>query len=87
MRSKIPKITTISYEEFTDYTFEPPTTFYIMTAMQEYIYFHTSKRATAQEACDEMFGKGRYTVKASKIQKGNGEITVRGKQFTKGQKR
>lgn len=63
------KITTVSYEQYTQYDFIDPATFFIVDAMQNYVYFHTSKREEAQKVCDEHYGKGKYTVKASKIQK------------------
>ena len=64
------KITTVSFDEFSNYEFIPPATFFIQNAMGEYIFIHTAKRAIAQEWVDENYGKGRYTVKASKLQKG-----------------
>ena len=63
------KVTVVSFEEFSDYLFIPPATFYIVDAMQNYVYYHTSKREVAQQAVDNEYGKGRYTVKASKLQK------------------
>ena len=63
------KITVVSYEDFSDYQFQPPATFYIMDCLQNYHFVHTSDRKVAQNWVDETFGKGRYTVKASKIQK------------------
>lgn len=64
------RITTVTFEEFSNYEFIPPATFFIQNAMGEYIFIHTAKRAIAQEWVDENYGKGRYTVKASKLQKG-----------------
>ena len=63
------KVTVVSYEDFSDYQFQPPSTFYIMDSLQNYHFVHTSDRKVAQDWVDETFGKGRYTVKASKIQK------------------
>ena len=63
------KTTQVSYEEFTNYEFQPPATFYIMDSLQNYIFVHTSQRSVAQEVVDEMYGKGRYTVRAAKQQK------------------
>lgn len=79
--SKI-KTTIVSYDEFSDYLFQPPATFYILNAMAEYIFYHTSSRAKAQSAVDEEYGKGRYPVKASKMQatkcrSESGELTCR----------
>ena len=65
-----PKITVVSFETFSNYEFIPPATFFIQNALGEYIFIHTASRATAQEWVNENYGKGRYTVKASKLQKG-----------------
>ena len=64
------KITVISYTEFSRWDFIPPATFYIKNALGEYIFIHTAKRATAQEWVDNEYGKGRYSVNASRLQKG-----------------
>jgi hypothetical protein len=69
MTKKEVRVTVVSFEEFSDYEFNPPATFYIMDSLQQYYFVHTSDRKVAQDWVDETFGKGRYTVKASKIQK------------------
>jgi hypothetical protein len=69
MTKKEVKVTVVSFEQFSDYEFNPPATFYIMDCLQNYHFVHTSDRKVAQDWVDETFGKGRYTVKASKIQK------------------
>lgn len=67
MTSKL-KTTVVDFNQFTALDFIPPATFFIQNAMGEYIFVHTSKRQLAQEWVDENYGKGRYTVKASKLQ-------------------
>lgn len=79
----------VSYEQFTDYEFNPPATFYVMSATQDYYFFKTSDRAKAQARCDDLFGPNRYTVKASKNQstksrQENGEVSCRGVNSRKG---
>jgi hypothetical protein len=59
----------VSYEQYTDYEFIEPGSFFVMSATQDYYFFKTSDRAKAQAKCDELFGKGKYTVKTSKNQK------------------
>ena len=81
------RITVVEFEQFTDFEFEPPATFFTRSAMGQYYFYHTRARAKAQEACDDLFGKGRYTVNASKIQKGKGGLTCTGTQTRRGQKR
>lgn len=80
------QISTIEYEQFADFEFEPPATFFTRSAMGLYYFYHTRTRAKAQEACDEIFGKGRYTVNATKIQKGKGGLTCTGTHTRKGQR-
>lgn len=64
------RITVVSYKQFSDYDFIPPATFFIQNAVGHYIFIHTARRNVAQEWVDNEYGKGRYTVKASKLQKG-----------------
>lgn len=90
--SKELKITVVTYEEFTDYEFIPMATWYVMDSLQNYHFIHTSKREVAQQWANETFGENRYSVKASKIQKGrskqeNGEVSVRGTSTRRGQKK
>jgi hypothetical protein len=80
------RITVVPYDEFADFDFEPPATFFTRSAMGDYYFYHSRDRALAQAACDEVFGKGRYTVNASKIQKGKGGLTCTGTQTRKGQR-
>lgn len=64
------KITVVSYAEFSRWDFIPPATFYIKNALGEYIFIHTAKRSVAQDYIDSEYGKGRYSVNASRLQKG-----------------
>lgn len=80
---KDPKVTIVNYETFTDYLFIPPATFYIQSATGDYWFIHTSDRRIAQEYIDSVFDKGKYTIKASKLQKTvskseSGELSCRG---------
>lgn len=85
------KITEVEYEEFSRWDFIPPATFFIKNALGVYVFIHTSSRATAQAWVDEHYGKGRYTVNASKIQKGKplgeGSKPAFGTATRRGQKR
>lgn len=86
MDSKV-KTTVVSFSVFSAYDFIPPATWFIKNAVGDYIFIHTRDRATAQSWVDEHYGKGRYTVNASKMQKGNGDVTCRGVATRKGQKK
>lgn len=82
-KKKDPKVTIVDYNTFTDYLFIPPSTFYIQNAMGEYWFIHTASRQVAQEFVDITYGKNRYTVVASKLQKTvskseSGELSCRG---------
>lgn len=86
------KITIVEFEEYAMIDFKPPSTFYIRNSLGQFVYIHTSSRATAQEWVDENYGKGRYTVNASKIQKTKskqegGGYTCTGVATRKGQQR
>lgn len=81
------RISLVRYEEFTDIEFVPPATFFTRSAMGLYYFYHTRARAKAQAACDAVFGKGRYTVNASKIQKGKVGLTCTGSQTRRGQRK
>lgn len=63
------KVSYISYEEYTDYSYIDVATWFIVNALQQYVYFHTSDRAEAQRVCNDLYGVNFYTVKTSKIQK------------------
>ena len=64
--SKEIEVVIVSYEQYTDYDFIDPGTYFSVSAMQEYYFYKTSDRVKAQEKCDEIFGAGRYVVKTSK---------------------
>ncbi|MNF78505.1 hypothetical protein D3C85_1029380 [compost metagenome] len=64
------KITVVPFEQYSVYDFIPPATWFIKNAMGDFVFIHTRERAKAQDWVDENYGKGRYTVNASKIQKG-----------------
>ena len=91
MASKELKSTVLSYDQYTQ-MIDPPSTFFIRDAVGQYVFIHTSDRAKAQAYVDEHYGKGKYTVIASRLQKTkskleSGEISVRGVATRKGQKK
>lgn len=61
------KVSTITYEQYVDYEYVDVANYFIVSALQEYVYFHTNDRNLAQQKCNEMFGVGKYSVKASRI--------------------
>lgn len=64
------KVTLVSYAEFEKWEFIPPATFFIKNASGDYVFIHTAQRAKAQEWIDNEYGKGRYSVNTSRLQKG-----------------
>lgn len=64
----------VSYEQYTDYEFLEPGSFFVMSATQEYYFFKTSDRAKAQAKCDELFGVEKYSVVATKIKKNKSRL-------------
>lgn len=64
------KVTLCDYEEFSRLDHIPPATWFVKDASGMFVYIHTSKRHIAQTWIDSEYGEGRYTVNASKIQKG-----------------
>jgi hypothetical protein len=66
-KKALPATVSFTFDEFTDMEFEPPAKFFIMTAMQEYVFVRTRSRALAQETVDSIYGVGKYKVKASSI--------------------
>lgn len=60
------EVVIVSYQDYIEYTFVEPGSFFSMSAMQEYYFYKTSDRKAAQDKCDELFGAGRYIVKTSK---------------------
>ena len=64
------KVTLVSYEEFAAWEFIPPATFFIKDAIGNYVFVHTARRQVAQDWIDSEYGKGRYSVNTSRLQKG-----------------
>jgi hypothetical protein len=72
------KTTIINYEEFTSIDFKPPSVYFIKNALNEYIFYHTKDRATAQEESNKEYGSGHYKVCAAKIAKNRKDLTCTG---------
>lgn len=92
VKKKVVKTVDVTFDEFTEWSFIPPATFFIRDARDIYVFYKTSKRAEAQEAADEVYGKGKYKVMASKLQKTESRLESGGYSCTgtatrKGQKK
>ena len=90
MAVKEMKTTILSYDEYSQ-MIDPPSTFFIRDAVGQYVFIHTSSRVKAQACVDEEYGKGKYTVIASRLQKTkskleSGGLSCTGTATRKGQK-
>ena len=81
------RVTVVDFDLFSDIDFVPPATFYIRNASGDYVFVHTRSRDKAQAWVDENYGKNRYKVNASKIQKGKKPVTCTGTQTRRGQRK
>jgi len=91
-KKKVVKTVEVEFDQFAEYDFIPPATFFIRDARDIYVFYKTSKRVEAQEAADEVYGKGKYKVMASKLQKTesrleSGGLSCTGTATRKGQKK
>lgn len=60
---------TVKFEVFSAWDFMPPGSYYIRDAAGNYVFFKTSNRAIAQDHVNKEYGKGKYTVIPTKIDK------------------
>lgn len=82
----------VTFEQFSEWDFLPPGSYYIRNAIGDYVFIKTSDRVAAQKYIDENYGKGKYRVIPSKDDKGksrqeNGGYTVTGTSTRRGQSR
>lgn len=54
----------ISYEEFVDLEFTPPSKWYIRNAIGDYEFIKVQKREKAQQFFDEKYGVGKFIVRS-----------------------
>ncbi len=79
-------------EEEEGFVMNCPSNLYIINAMGDRVFFKTKDRAAAQQAADELYGKGRYTVRTVKDMKTkskleSGLLSCYGTQSRRGQKK
>lgn len=56
---------------------EPKADFYIINALGDIVWLKVSKKDKAQAYVDQEYGKGKYTVKALKLEKAKDNLTAR----------
>lgn len=66
---KTVKTVVVSYEQFSEWDFLPPGSFYIRVATGDYLFLKTSDRKAAQQYVNNEFGSGKYTAVPAKVQK------------------
>lgn len=76
--SKEIKTTLVAYNEHGELDFKSPSNWYVRIATGDFLYIHTQKRQIAQKWVDEEFGKGKYVVRASDVEKTKNEPSARG---------
>lgn len=92
MTQKVIKTVVVEFEEFSEWDFIPPGSFYIRMASGDYLFLKTSNRSEAQAFINDEYGKGKYTVIPAKIQKTvsrleSGGLSCTGTSTRRGQKR
>ena len=63
----------------------PKGSFYILNALGQVVWLKTRSRVKAQEAVDEEYGKGKYTVKSVSVGKASDTLTCRAVATRRGQ--
>ncbi|AXF53079.1 MAG: hypothetical protein [Caudoviricetes sp.] len=92
MSEKKIKTVVVDFEEFSEWDFIPPGSFYIRNAMGDYVFMKTSERKLAQDHVDAEYGKGKYAVVPAKQDKTksrleSGGLSCTGTSTRRGQKR
>ena len=82
----------ISFNEFSEWDFIPPGSYYIRNALGDFVFLKTSDRNLAQKHVDLVYGKGKYRVIPSKDDKTkskleSGGLSCTGTSTRRGQRR
>lgn len=57
----------VSYKDGTCLDFNPPTSYYIRDAMDNFVFIKSRSRKVAQHLVNEEYGDRKYTVSSSKL--------------------
>lgn len=60
------EIVMVKYEDYESEDFIPPSSWCIRVATGDYVYFRCRSRAKAQARANELYGEGKYTIRADK---------------------
>lgn len=72
MNEKLPEMVVSTIEE-------APSNYYIRNALDQYVFIKTKSRERAQQAVDQEYGKGKYTVRSCDLAAKSGKkVTARG---------
>jgi len=67
------RTTIVEFDQYADIDFDHPSSYYVRTALY-YLYLHTRSREEAQNFVDNEYGKGKYTVRAARLEKPKGKF-------------
>lgn len=70
--------TVVSYEVYSEEEFSHPSGYFVVDCLGNRVYYHSRDRSICQQEVDKDYGKGKYSVKATKDSKGGTSVTCRG---------
>lgn len=72
-KEKEVKTTVVSFEVYSEEEFSHPSGYFVVDCLGNRVYYHSRDRGICQQEVDKDYGKGKYSVKATKDSKGSGE--------------
>jgi len=72
------KYSVVTYQDTLEEDFKDPSTWFVVGATGDRYYFHYRTRDSAQKACDELMGIGKYKIRTDKTVKPKGATTANG---------
>ena len=81
------KITVVEQSELTKDDFKAPSKYYFINALGQAVFLHARARGDAEAYIKEEYGSGFYKLRTSSLDKPKGDVTVRGTQTVRGQRR
>lgn len=81
------KTTIIEKSVFESLDFKAPAKYYYINAFGDAVFIHVRSREDAEQYIVENYGKGFYKIRTSSLEKPSGDVTVRGTQTRRGQRK
>lgn len=66
--------TVVSYEVYSEEEFSHPSGYFVVDCLGNRVYYHSRDRSVCQQEVDKDYGKGKYSVKATKDSKSGGTV-------------